>query len=1146
MPGVARTAAAAFILTSVLLPLDSPPSRLFDVDRRHVRQLLDDGRYQLAAQYSERLLSRASSFWGPDSHTAWTASDLDVEARVLNGEGARREVLATAEDLARLKQQRLGPQHVESAASLRNLAAALLAAGEYERARQEFERVVRVLESAGRSKALQLADALNGLGDAEIRTERYDAATVTLSRALSLREMILGTTDRLVAQTLERKAFLLIQQGAYGDARPLLERALTITEAHAPTHPETAALLNTLGNLTWFEGKVVDSEGFHRRALQLARQTLAPEHPNLAVYQRDLAFSLWDLGRTSEARDMQRDALRLGRSVLAGTHPEVVSELNDLANSEMGFGEYAKAWQLYEEALAAVETRFGPTHLTAATTLHNLALLNAQLGDRVEAGRRLEQALEIWQRVLGPSHPYVGHAIDSLAEVFGKQGRFVEARSLFERAVKIRETSLGPDHREVAESLTKLAAILQRSGEPSEARRQLSRAMTIWARDESSGQSAFDGYGAALTLDGEMRVADGDYFRARQSFEKAIGRRAKLLGSTHPDIAAINVGLASAMFGLGRTTEGFRLALEAEHASRDHLRLTARYLSERDSLNYAATRQRGLDLALSSASGSQEPVATAILDALVRSRALVLEEMSQRHATVRGLENARSKATLSSVIGARQQFANLVVRGTGSDLPRGYRELLDDGRREMEAAERELAAQSAAFRSDLMRQQVGLEHVRRSLPPATVLVSFVRYHHETPWRPRSPHGAAYLAFVLAHSAPTAVLRIGSAVEVDGLVQNWRAEVTRGALVSNGSATASETAYREAGAALRQVVWDPIVPMVASSQRVFIVPDGALNLVSFASLPSGTTRYLAESGPLLHYLAAERDLALLEEELPAPGKLLAMGGPDFNYRSAIHASRGSQPTAPPPARPINPTRAASLNCSGLDSVTFQPLPATAHEVNEIATIWKRVGRLPTTLLLGAAATEEALKAEASQTGILHLATHGFFLAGACTGSASTTRGTGGVISGVAEESSPLRLSGLALAGANQRRYAIDSDDGILTAEEVAGLDLRQAQWVVLSACDTGIGEVAVGEGVLGLRRAFRIAGARTLIMSLWSVDDDATRRWMRVLYESRLVRRLDTAASTREAELTMLRERRAAHESTHPFYWASFVAVGDWR
>jgi CHAT domain-containing protein len=141
--------------------------------------------------------------------------------------------------------------------------------------------------------------------------------------------------------------------------------------------------------------------------------------------------------------------------------------------------------------------------------------------------------------------------------------------------------------------------------------------------------------------------------------------------------------------------------------------------------------------------------------------------------------------------------------------------------------------------------------------------------------------------------------------------------------------------------------------------------------------------------------------------------------------------------------------------------------------------------------------------------------------------------------------PLLLAGLALAGANQRRSSkAEQDDGILTAEEIAGLNLQGTEWAVLSACDTGLGEIRAGEGVFGLRRAFQVAGARTVIMTLWSVEDRSAMQWMRALYEGRLRRGLTTADAVRDASLT--RQRRAHGESDHPFHWAGFVASGDWR
>jgi CHAT domain-containing protein len=141
--------------------------------------------------------------------------------------------------------------------------------------------------------------------------------------------------------------------------------------------------------------------------------------------------------------------------------------------------------------------------------------------------------------------------------------------------------------------------------------------------------------------------------------------------------------------------------------------------------------------------------------------------------------------------------------------------------------------------------------------------------------------------------------------------------------------------------------------------------------------------------------------------------------------------------------------------------------------------------------------------------------------------------------------PLLRSGLALAGANRRASSgALQDDGILTAEEVASLDLGGAELVVLSGCDTGNGEIRSGEGVLGLRRAFQVAGARNLVMSLWPVTDEGARSWMTALYQARFSRGSSTAGAVRDASLGQLRSRRKSGQSTHPFYWAGFISVGE--
>jgi CHAT domain-containing protein len=265
------------------------------------------------------------------------------------------------------------------------------------------------------------------------------------------------------------------------------------------------------------------------------------------------------------------------------------------------------------------------------------------------------------------------------------------------------------------------------------------------------------------------------------------------------------------------------------------------------------------------------------------------------------------------------------------------------------------------------------------------------------------------------------------------------------------------------------------------------------------------------------------------------------------------------------------RGARARCPEFDRLRWNRLPGTALEIDEALTLW--TARSPAAgaeevtssdtreeglRLVGADATEAAFKTRARGWRILHLATHGFFLGDDCASGAVSTaavRGIGGYAPGApaaaadsaSAPSNPLQFSGLILAGANKRATTAQGDeDGILTAEEIAALDLSEAEWVVLSACDTGLGRIHAGEGVFGLRRAFQIAGAGATIMSLWPVGDTATREWMRALYEARFVDGLATDEAVRAASLARLDAQRASASSTHPSIWAAFIAAGDWR
>ena len=1153
-----RVACFALLLESTIYPTTNPAIAIFKSEQTAVRLTIENGPYDIAEARAAAFYSTSRSAFGDKSLEAAAAGDLLVEARVRSEHGASPTTRALAELILKRKESLVGTVHLALVPSVRNLGDALMNTSDYELAVHQYERALELLERAQPNRPEEVADSLESLGYALTKTERYDAAGTVLDRALLLADPTGRSAKAHVAWILERKAFLLLQRGQYAAARPLVERAQAIATAAAPALPETARVLDTLGNLCWFEGDLASAERYYRRAITVAEPILGSEHPTLATYLVDLAHTRSMGGFLVEAQSLQERALTIGKKSLGPTHFELASQLTALANTKMMRGDYIEARTLYEQALNKLVARFGPDHLHVATLAHNMALLQAYLGDFAEAQQQQERAITIWQHALGSNHPYVARALDALAGVYSEQSRYGEARSLYERALKIREQSLQPAHRELAETLTNLARTVAQIGDVRRATDLSRRALRAW---EQNGRVDDPMYAQALLVHGQLSLLSREPALAQRQYALALSQLQQQVGDTHPDVAIARTGLASALLARKQYKAALTEALTAEATGRTHLLLTSHYLAERQALLYSEHRTRALDVALSvlvRIPASKSDI-NRTFDAVIRSKALVLDEMAMRQRVATQVAGPDLVRLQSALAAARQRLANLVVRGPDPDRPDTYRSILNDALRERDQAERAVAERSVTFRRDLGRMRMGFPDVRAALPAQAALVSFVRYSDTFAMDGLAPrHVASYVAFVLRNGDDHPVLvPLGPASVLDGCIVRWRHEMSVHAAMRRPSN--ADAAYRRVGVALRRSVWDPIAPQLSRVRYAFLVPDGPLNLVSFAALPLRDGGYLVEEMPAIHYLSAERDLVSSYDHVGKTPALLAVGDPEFDLAAVggiPSVSRG------PKVKPGQSANAVNVGldspCPSVPDLRFEPLPAARREAEEIADIWrKRASRDSAppraAVLLGEDADESAVKRLAPGNRILHFATHGFFLGAGCQTGVAGSRGVGGlstldVAAGVSRwDEDPLLQSGLALAGANRRaKSGHQEEDGILTAEEVSALALEGTEWAVLSACDTGVGAIAAGEGVLGLRRAFQVAGVRTVIMSLWAVDDEAARRWMHALYDGWLRQHLSTVDAVRRASLLLLRDRRSTGRSTHPFFWAGFVAAGNWR
>jgi CHAT domain-containing protein len=565
---------------------------------------------------------------------------------------------------------------------------------------------------------------------------------------------------------------------------------------------------------------------------------------------------------------------------------------------------------------------------------------------------------------------------------------------------------------------------------------------------------------------------------------------------------------------------------EAARAAADlhrHLRPIVGVLPEGQALHALATRERPEQIVFSVLLEADGKAREAALDAAwrwaLRWHGLVQEEMATRAWAARSGGPPEAAAAWRRLEAARGRLAELWVRGAPGGGEGAYEQALRRAEAERAAAAEELAEASAGYRALRLNRAVTRGDLGAELADGEVLVQPVRVGVG----PAGAGGPAPrdVALLLHPGGGADAVDLGPASRHDALVRAWRQALDRTSTVARPEAGALEPLWH-AGSALRRALWDPVAERIGSAETVFLVPGGPLALVPVTALPTGSGAFVIDDGPAVRVIDSARDLVRPLHPAAERGRgLLALGAPDFGATAEQRVAGLAAAGAAVSFRGDGPS------CQGLQARRWAPLPAAEAEIRRVAALLK--DEKPRWAATGARASEARFKRLAPGRRIVHLATHGYFLAA----------------SECSEEVGPLLRSGLVLAGASRGAGSAGSDDGVLTAEEVAALDLHGVELVVLSACEAGRGDVVGGEGVLGLRRAFALAGVEQLVLNVWPVPDRWSARWMGTFYRA-LSDGADIAAAARRAQRENLARLRETGRAPHPYYWSGWMAVGPVR
>jgi CHAT domain-containing protein len=870
---------------------------------------------------------------------------------------------------------------------------------------------------------------------------------------------------------------------------------------------EALYALMPLSGTFWAQTRYEDLEPLLKRQLELTKKLDGEKSVMYATQLSTYGTLLNVRNEYSAAQRVFEQVLALQESMAPSkTDISLLGPVQMLASVYWQTNQQQKAIAMYDRAMAiaAASPVNGP--MMRISTMWSVASMYFYGGRKDLAQPLMKKAIEAAEQEIArlektsPDDYQIPSMLGQVGYMYRQSGDLANAEKSFVKTIAIAQKK-----QQYSGWESSLADLKREQGKPKEALALLEKAKAEMTKISPISSTVYNTQIVDVLRD------MGEYKRAEQLLDEHRKAVIKNYGKKHPMYGAAQMSAVNVYAGAGKIKEAEATLDEALDISERELALVLRSGTDTDHAVYFSRNAYVLDTALNFGlnyapnSGSATRLA---LTTLLRRKGRMLDAAAAALATIRSKLSPDDKKILDELNSARAQLAKLVNAGPSATGGEDYAKEVAALEEKVQRLELQVSKKSAAYRT--VTQPIELTAIQKVIPSDARLVEIVNYQ---PWDPKTPYSInvkykprRYAAYVVGTKGDPVTIELGEAAAIDKAVEDFRKAV----------ADPDNDRALDLGNALYKLTMAKIIPKLGGATNILIAPDGALNVVPFSALVDDKQDFLIKKY-LFTYLTSGRDLLRLSVKTKAQGGGVVFADPKFDA------------TAPAPSG--GTTRGS--RSADLRSLRWVPLPGTGQEADALQKTMKGLK-----VYRGDQATEGQLKSLHAPK-ILHLATHGFFLADeAPPPQADQMQAQSPSPNSAASQTyeNPLLRSGLALAGAN--KLSSGNDDGVLTALEASGLDLWGTKLVVLSACETGVGKVSNGEGVYGLRRSLVIAGAESLVMTLWQVDDFATKDLMAGYYK-KLAAGKPRSAALREIQL----ELSAQDKYKHPFYWASFLPAG---
>lgn len=818
-----------------------------------------------------------------------------------------------------------------------------------------------------------------------------------------------------------------------------------------------------------------------REYLSIQEKRVGTGHTEYASGISLLGLVYMKLGQFEKAEPLLREVVITEKN--SGNEASYAIALGNLANMYLEIGHYKKALPIMEESTDILKKLKGALSHEYATGLSNLSVLFSEMQEYDESIAKAEEAVAIRRKILDPSDPAYASGLSNLAGAYFEQKKHDKAAKLFAEVIELRRKTLGEDHPEYAQALSNMA-----------------------------------------TLNYEIR----QYEKTENLLLEAMAIRERTLGEKHPEYAINLNNLAILYTTLRQFEKAERFMMKSNSIKKNNIVNSFTLLSENEKAEYLQNRVWVVDETnsfLYNAGKATPEFLRHSFDQLIFIKSMLLSDSRNMLKMVQDSNDEN----LRKIFG-RWRTLQATLSGEYANSVQNRSVELKKMEAEAEMLEKELMQQSAEFRRQQQSLTAGFSEIRSKLAADEAVIEFVRFDFMNgEWT----DSTMYAAYILRKQDPIPVfIPLCEEAQLQKIFDS--AGVDASSMVSKfyrGLEGRSKSTAGVLGTELYKLVWAPLEPYLNGIKVISYSPAGKLYSLAFHALPVDSSSLLMDKYELRQY-ASTRDITLHTEISTGkkPASVVLFGDPVFSLDSLqLGEQRKNKQDI------ISSTNlAASLTSANNDSL-WSELPGSAEEVKKVKWLFDQ-NKISTQSFTRHNASEAALKALSGKSPqLLHIATHGFFLPE--PGNQKKYKGMG-IENTYTLANDPLLRSGLILSGGN---YAWSGkaplsgvEDGIVTSYEIAQLDLSGTELVVLSACETALGDIKGSEGVFGLQRAFKMAGVKKMIVSLWQVPDKETAELMTQFYTYLI--NGDTIEAAFQKSQADMRIKYSA------FYWAAFVLV----